>query len=195
MADFLYLQSWQNFLSLSPRSSNSTGKDLKRQCKGDIRCIKQRKIEAAVKDGNGSNSWLGKLELLLNSEVCSDRNAGVLPEHLSAGLSRLEQAEDYALHISSISREYVLLTKAKLPKRVQHALDNALCKGHPSLPDHEIFKILSERKVTAGVEGDLDPRVVKECLVELVHPIGCVYREAVDKHQWPVIWKGKSRYC
>ena len=98
----------------------------------------------------------------------------MLPEHLSAGLSRQEQAEDFASHISLISREYVPLTRAKLPERLQYAFDNALCHGHPDLPDHAIYNILKERKVTTGVEGDLDPRVVKERLVELVHPNGSV---------------------
>ena len=76
-------------------------------------------------DGDGSRSWLGKMEQLLDPDGCSNRNAGVLPEHLNAGLSRLEQAEDFAAHISSISREYVPLTCAQLPDRVTHALDHA----------------------------------------------------------------------
>ena len=136
--------------------------------------------------GDGSNSWLSKMEMLLDPDGCSDRNAGVLPEHLMAGLTRLEQAEDYAKHISSISREYVPLSRAKLPERVSHALDHAVCRGQK---DHEVYKVLKERKVTGGVLGDLDPRVLKECLPELVHPVACLYREAVVSHQWPEVWK------
>ena len=135
------------------------------------------------------------MEELLDPDGCTSKNGGVLPEHLAAGLTRQQQAEDYAEHISKISREYVPLSRARLPDRVAHALDNALCQGHPSLPEHEVFKILSERKLTGGVEGDLDPRVVKECLVELAHPVGCVYREAVEHHQWPSQWKTRSRSC
>ena len=55
--------------------------------------------------------------------------------------------------------------------------------------DHEVFGILSQRKLTGGVEGDLDPRVVKACLVELTHPLACIYRSAVDNHEWPEVWK------
>ena len=50
-----------------------------------------------------------------------------------------------------------------------------------------IFKVLGERKVTGGVDGDLDPRIVKKCLVELVHPVACVYRDAVESHKWPTV--------
>ena len=94
------------------------------------------------------------------------------------GLTRQEQAEDYVQHISQISREYVPLTRAVLPDRVAHALDNGVCHGHPVLEDHDVFEILKGRKVTGGVEGDLDPRVVKACMVELVHLVACVYWKA-----------------
>ena len=101
----------------------------------------------------GSNSWLGRLEQLLDPNGNSDKHAGVLPEHRVAGLSRQQQAEDYARHISKISREYVPLSQAVLPPRVVHALDNGVCCGHPSLPDHEVYKILCDRKLTAGIMG------------------------------------------
>ena len=129
------------------------------------------------------------MEELLDPDGCTSRDAEVLPEHREAGLTRQQQAEDYAAHISSISREYVPLSRARLPDRVAHALDNALCQGHPSLPEHEVFKVLSERKLTGGVEGDLDPRIVRDCLVELAYPVGCIYRTAVEQHHWPVQWK------
>ena len=35
----------------------------------------------------------------------------------------------------------------------------------------------------------MDPRIVKECLAELAYPVGCVYRSAVEQHQWPSKWK------
>ena len=63
------------------------------------------------------------------------------------------------------------------------------CTGHPDLDDHVIFNILKERKLTGGVAGDLDPRIVRDCLVELVPPLAEVYREAVDCHEWPGLWK------
>ena len=69
-------------------------KSLKKQCKEEIKIIKQRRINAAVQDGDGSNFWLGKMELLLDPNGCTSRNAGVLPEHLAAGLTRQKQAED-----------------------------------------------------------------------------------------------------
>ena len=104
-----------------------------------------------------------------------------------------EQAEDYAAHISAISRYYVPLTRAILPDRVQHALDHALCSGHPSLEDHEVYKILCDRKLTCGVDGDLDRAVMRECMVELSHPVACVYREAVGTHCWPDKWKQEKQ--
>ena len=80
-----------------------------------------------------------------------------------------------------------------LPERVSAALANDVCGGHPSLLDHEVFEILSHRKLTGGVVGDLDPRVVKECLVELSHPLACVYRSAVENHEWPDAWKQEKQ--
>ena len=41
-------------------------KELKKQCKSELKAIKQRRIEAAVTEGEGSNSWLGRLESLLD---------------------------------------------------------------------------------------------------------------------------------
>ena len=79
-----------------------------------------------------------------------------LPEHVTAGLSLEQQAEDFAIHISKISKEYVPLTRAVLPSRLAHALNHNCCAGHPLLEDHNVFSILSERKITGGVEGDLD---------------------------------------
>ena len=113
----------------------------------------------------------------------------MLPEHLAAGLTRKQQADDYALHISRISWEYVPLARAILPHRLVQALANDPCCGHPSLEDHEVYQLLLDRKLTGGVDGDLDPRVVRACLVELSHPIACVYRSAVCNHEWPNAWK------
>ena len=55
--------------------------------------------------------------------------------------------------------------------------------------DHEFFQLLSNRKVTGGVQGDLDPQVVKACLVELTPPLANIYRSAVESHKWPDQWK------
>ena len=44
-----------------------------------------------------------------------------------------------------------------------------------------------------GVEGDLDRAVMRECMVELSHPVACVYREAVDTHCWPDKWKQEKQ--
>ena len=126
------------------------------------------------------------MEALLDPDGKSTKHGGVLPAHLAAGLSRTEQAEEYALHISKISRQYVPLVRAVLPDRVSHALEGDACCGHPDIEDHEVYGILKERKITGGVDGDLEPRVVKECLPELVHPIACVFREAVSAHTWPL---------
>ena len=68
----------------------------------------------------------------------------------------LSSTHPYTLHISKISKEYIPLGVAQLPERVQFALDNALCCGHPHVDNTTVFKNLSERKLTGGVEGDLD---------------------------------------
>ena len=102
---------------------SSKFKDLKKECDAEIKEIKRKRIAAAVADGKGSNSWLSKMEELLDPDGCSDKNAGVLPEHREAGLNRHEQAQDYASHISKISRDYVPLSRAALPHRVQFSLD------------------------------------------------------------------------
>ena len=60
-------------------------KDLKKQCKAELRMIKQKRINAAVEAGEGSNSWLGRLESLLDPEGKTNKNAGLLPEHRIAG--------------------------------------------------------------------------------------------------------------
>ena len=78
-------------------------------------------------EADGSNSWLSRLEFVLDPDGCTRGETKILPEHRDLGLSRAQQAEDYAAHISAISREYVPLSRAKLPDRVQHALDHALC--------------------------------------------------------------------
>ena len=52
-----------------------------------------------------------------------------------------------------------------------------------------VYTILKDRKLTGGVCGDLDPRVVDKCLVELTHPIAEVYRCAIEEHVWPDQWK------
>ena len=164
-------------------------KELKKECKEELRNIKQRRIQEAVDAGDGNNSWLGCLDQLLDPDGKSTIHGGVLPEDLAAGLSRQQQAEDYASHISKISREYIPLSRAVLPDRVTHALENGVCKGHPNVEDHDVYEILRGRKLTGGVAGDMDPRVVKACMVELVHPVACVYREAVVTHEWPTLWK------
>ena len=40
---------------------SSRFKALKKQCRDEVKAIKQRRINAAVEDGEGSNSWLSKI--------------------------------------------------------------------------------------------------------------------------------------
>ena len=63
------------------------------------------------------------------------------------------------------------------------------CCDHPELPDYKLYHHLQSRKVTGGVEGDLPPVVMKELMVELVKPIGIIYRHAFGTHTWPFKWK------
>ena len=168
-------------------------KALKKEAKEEKRKILKQKIEEAVIEADGNNSWLSKLEAILDPDGCTRHSPFILPEHRELGLNRKQQAEDYAKQISAISREYVPLGETVLPGRVQHALDNAVCTGHPLLDDHDVYKVLCERKLTAGVEGDLDKVVMKECMAELTHPVGVIYREAVSSHTWPAVWKQEKQ--
>ena len=85
-------------------------KELKKQCKVEIRECTRKRIDEAVQDGGGACSWLSRLENLLDPDGCSSKDGGVLSEHREAGLTRQQQADDYAQFISRISRDYVPLT-------------------------------------------------------------------------------------
>ena len=54
-----------------------------------------------------------------------------------------EQANDIAKFISKISREYPPLADSNLPDRVVEGLRAALCCGHPSLQDFEVYGIMN----------------------------------------------------
>ena len=130
-------------------------KDLEKQVQAEKRSSMKRRIDDAVSKSNGTAAWVKKVASIINPEEHQQRDVFVLPEHAEQGLTSFQQAQDYAAHISAISREYRPLSRATLPSRVLHALDNAVCSGHPSIEDHEVFKNLSERKLTSGVKGDL----------------------------------------
>ena len=119
-------------------------KDLRKLAKVEKKRILQRKINEAVAEAEGSNSWLSRLEFLLDPDGCTRGETKILPEHLDLGLSHAQQTEDYASHISAISREYVPLAGTKLPDQVRHALDHALFSGHPGLADQKVHKILCD---------------------------------------------------
>ena len=104
----------------------------------------------------------------------------VLPEHLEAGLSPEQQANDIASFISKISREYLPLHDKNLPHRVVAGLSNSPCCGHPTLQDHEVYELMKARKITGGVDEDLHPVIVKEYLPELAHSVGVVLHEALS---------------
>ena len=63
-----------------------------------------------------------KVETLINPERDTANEVFVLPEHKEKGFSTFEQAQDYAKHISAISREYTPLSWTSLPARVVYAL-------------------------------------------------------------------------
>ena len=111
----------------------------------------KRKIEDVIEKSNGTSAWLKKVEVLANPHLDCKKDRFVLPEHAEKGFTTFEQAEDYARHISAISREYVPLSRASLPSRVLHALDHALCQGLPAAEDFQVYENLSNRKLTSGV--------------------------------------------
>ena len=43
-------------------------KQLRKECKEELKNIKQKRIQAAVDYGDGTNSWLGKLDILLDPD-------------------------------------------------------------------------------------------------------------------------------
>ena len=51
------------------------------------------------------------------------------------------------------------------------------------------IKKYTKSYVTGEVNGDFDHVVMKECMVELSHPVACIYRDAVNTHCWPTKWK------
>ena len=57
-------------------------KDLKAECKTELRRIKQSRIQEAVRAGDSNNSWLGRMEQLLDPNGNTDRRGGVLPEKI-----------------------------------------------------------------------------------------------------------------
>ena len=66
-------------------------KELRKLAKAEKRFILQRKISEAVSDANGSNSWLSRLEFLLDPDGCTRGEAKTLPEHRDRGLSWLNR--------------------------------------------------------------------------------------------------------
>ena len=108
-----------------------------------------------------------------------------LGEHAEQGLTDIEQCEDVAKFISKISQEYEPLSDKNLPKRVTDGLADQPCSGHPVLDDHYVYEIMKNRKLTSGVSGDLHPKIMKECMVELSNPVGVILRDAVETHTWP----------
>ena len=39
------------------------------------------------------------------------------------------------------------------------------------------------------MKGDLHPTIVKGCMTELAHPVGVLFRDSVESHTWPSVWK------
>ena len=119
-------------------------KELQKQIKVEKKVATSRKIDEAVAKSNGTAAWLKKVDLLLHPDGNGSRINPTLPEHKEQGLTTFEQAQDYANHISKISRDYTPLSRTSLPERVLHALDNAVCGGRPHAEDHEVFTNLSK---------------------------------------------------
>ena len=130
-----------------------------------------RSLEEVTKAA-GSNAWLRKIKQLSDPLGESDKTEIRLPEHVERGWSMEQQCNDIATFISKISREYQPLSLERLPQRVVDALESAACSNHPVLEDHQVYKIMMDRKLTSGVAGDLHPAVMKEFMIELTQPVG-----------------------
>ena len=128
-----------------------------------------RSLEEVTKAA-GSHAWLRKIKQLSDTLEKSDKTEIRLPEHVERGWSKEQQCNDIATFISKISREYQPLSLERLPQRVVDALESAACSNHPVLEDHQVYKIMMDRKLTSGVAGDLHPAVMKECMSELAPP-------------------------
>ena len=137
----------------------------------------------------GTYAWLKEISKLGDHLSEAPKSEIRLPEHVEAGLTDLEQCEDVAAFISKISREYSPLSVENLPDRVVNGLVNCPCSGHPALEDYKIYEIMKNRKLTSGVEGDIHPDIMRDCMTELAHPVGVILRDAVETHTWPLCWK------
>ena len=104
-----------------------------------------------------------------------------LPEHVAKKLTAAEEANEAAKHFSNISIEYDPLSPENLPDRVNYTLNHAPCQGHPDLPDWLLYQQLKARRATGGVDGDIPPKIVKQCLPELIKPMGILLRKSFEQ--------------
>ena len=186
----LYVSTKLALLSLKAkeykRNQNSDRfRELRRLVKKEKREAMSKRIKKVVDDTAGSHAWIKKVEMLCDPAGDKPQKDIVLPVHAEEGLDKQQQAESFAEHISRIRRDYQPLSMERLPNRVSSALADALCSGHPECQDFQVYNCMKARKLTSGVEGDFHPTAVKNCLPELAHPLGAVFREAISTHTWP----------
>ena len=168
-------------------------KELKRQVRAEKKAATKKKIEEAVCKAGGSNAWTRCVDRLCDPAGDRPKPKLVLPAHTEAGLSSQQQVEEFAKHISTISREYQPLEMDRLPARVRNTLMLSPCSEYPSCDDHEVYECLKARKLTSGVEADFHPTVVKGCMPELAHPVAVVFRDAMSTHTWPEKWHEEKK--
>ena len=175
----------QKNLEYRTNKNSDRFKLLRKQVKKEIRDSNRNRINNAVSRANGSYSWIKEVARLGDHLGEHDRSEISLPEHVDAGLSAQERCEDVANFFSQIRREYEPLSRHNMPDRVVSALDNCPCSNHPRLDDYQVYEVMKQRKVTASVKGDIHPTIIKECMTELAHPVGVLFRDAVETHTWP----------
>ena len=136
-------------------------KRIKAQIKAEKRKFTTNRIEEAVSMAGPTNAWIRKVAKFGDHPGADHSRVIRLPEHVERGLSEVEQATEFARFFGGISAEYPALEPGNLPPRVQEALADAHCVGHPHLPDHIVHQILESRKVTSSVTGDIHPKIIK----------------------------------
>ena len=71
---------------------------------------------------------------------------------------------------------------------ISNRLDSEPCR-HPEILEHEVYQSMKSAKKTDLVPGDIPAAILKEFLPELASPVAAIIREAVQTHEWPVMYK------
>ena len=145
----------------------------------------EKKIEA-LKESQPGKAYSVFKSMGAQPGDCTDNHTFTLPNH--ANLSDQESADAIAEHFASISREYMPLDIDRMPERVKQRLKEK--STPPTITEFECYeKLVSAKKPTSEVPGDLPSSVVKEFTVELANPVSKLLNNIVQSASWPDQYK------